>query len=150
MIIFFRAFTEFAKNHFGSLPEDFDINSILSYDNSSNTIFKNFSLHTYGLSLKRHIFIRSQNAKAWIHTFYVDDVEESISFYKNAFGLESGFVDTENKQFSELITGSTKFDKAVAAGATPISKPQKKAWGQTVSYVRDLNGFLVELCSEMT
>lgn len=29
-------------------------------------------------------------------------------FYKNAFGLESGFVDKENKQFGELITGSTK------------------------------------------
>ena len=40
--------------------------------------------------------------------FYVDDVEKSISFYKNAFGLESGFVDTENKHFGELITGSTK------------------------------------------
>ncbi len=40
--------------------------------------------------------------------FYVDDVEKSILFYKNAFGLESGFVDKENKQFGELITGSTK------------------------------------------
>lgn len=39
------------------------------------------------------------------------------------------------------------FDKAVSAGATAIVKPVEKPWGQTVSYVRDLNGFLVELCT---
>lgn len=40
--------------------------------------------------------------------FYVDDVEKSILFYKNAFGLESGFVGRENKQFGKIITGSNK------------------------------------------
>ena len=39
------------------------------------------------------------------------------------------------------------FDTAVAAGAKPVSKPEKKPWGQIVGYVRDNNGFLVELCS---
>jgi lactoylglutathione lyase len=39
------------------------------------------------------------------------------------------------------------FDKAVAAGAKPVSRPEKKPWGQFVGYVRDNNGFLVELCS---
>ena len=41
------------------------------------------------------------------------------------------------------------FDKAVAAGAVAVVAPLVKPWGQTVSYVRDLNGFLVELCSEI-
>ena len=41
----------------------------------------------------------------------------------------------------------TAFRKAVEAGAEPISGPKQKPWGQTVSYVRDINGFLVELCS---
>jgi uncharacterized glyoxalase superfamily protein PhnB len=41
------------------------------------------------------------------------------------------------------------FDKAVAAGAKPVSSPAKKPWGQIVSYVRDNNGFLVEICSPM-
>jgi hypothetical protein len=27
--------------------------------------------------------------------------------------------------------------------------PTVKPWGQTVSYVRDLDGFLVEICSPM-
>ena len=41
------------------------------------------------------------------------------------------------------------FDQAVAAGAKPVSKPEQKSWGQTVAYVRDNNGFLVELCTPM-
>ncbi len=39
------------------------------------------------------------------------------------------------------------FATAVAAGAHPEVEPTAKPWGQTISYVRDLNGFLVELCS---
>jgi lactoylglutathione lyase len=39
------------------------------------------------------------------------------------------------------------FDHAVSAGATPYKSPEQKPWGQTVAYVRDLNGFLVEICS---
>lgn len=41
------------------------------------------------------------------------------------------------------------FERALAAGATQAFQPSEKPWGQVVSYVRDLNGFLVELCSEM-
>ncbi len=41
------------------------------------------------------------------------------------------------------------FDTAVAAGAAAVLAPGAKPWGQIVSYVRDLNGFLVELCSPM-
>lgn len=39
------------------------------------------------------------------------------------------------------------FATAVKAGAVSVKKPEKKPWGQTVGYVRDLNGFLVEICS---
>ncbi len=41
------------------------------------------------------------------------------------------------------------FARAVKAGATPVSEPATKPWGQTVAYVRDLNGFLVEICTAM-
>ncbi len=122
--------------------------------------------------------------------FYVDDVIATISFYKSAFGLEAGFVDTENKQYGELITGNTKlgfvnhttasthgfeyeksnlnkksfaveigfiaddvqasYKKAISAGALATSPPTLKPWGQTVAYVRDPNGFLIELCTTMS
>lgn len=41
------------------------------------------------------------------------------------------------------------YARAVEAGAIPQSPPQTKPWGQTVAYVRDHQGFLVELCSPM-
>ena len=39
------------------------------------------------------------------------------------------------------------FDRAVSKGCTPVSAPSDKPWGQTVSYVRDLDGCLVEIAS---
>ena len=37
--------------------------------------------------------------------------------------------------------------RAVDAGATLIQEAEEMPWGQTTAYVRDLNGFLVELCT---
>jgi lactoylglutathione lyase len=42
---------------------------------------------------------------------------------------------------------SGALEKAVGAGATLVMEPRKQPWGQTISYVSDLNGFLVEICS---
>jgi lactoylglutathione lyase len=57
---------------------------------------------------------------------------------KPPLGLEIAFVtDTPEEGYAQ----------AIAAGATEVAKPEKKPWGQVVSYVRDLNGFLVEICS---
>jgi lactoylglutathione lyase len=39
--------------------------------------------------------------------------------------------------------------RAVAAGAVEVAPPTTKPWGQTVSYVRDPDGTLVELASPM-
>lgn len=42
---------------------------------------------------------------------------------------------------------SAAFSHAVAEGCRPVSKPSRKPWGQTVSYVRDFNGCIVEISS---
>lgn len=42
------------------------------------------------------------------------------------------------------------YSHAVTAGAVPVLEPARKPWGQTVAFVRDLNGVLVELCDEVT
>jgi lactoylglutathione lyase len=39
------------------------------------------------------------------------------------------------------------WDAALAAGAIVVSPPRTKPWGQTVAYVRDLEGMLVEICT---
>ena len=55
-------------------------------------------------------------------------------------GVEVGLV-------AEDVAGA--YAAAVAAGAAPLHPPRRKPWGQSVAYVRDCNGFLVELCSQM-
>lgn len=41
------------------------------------------------------------------------------------------------------------YERAVAAGASPVLPPREKPWGQLVGYVRDRDGALVEICSPM-
>jgi uncharacterized glyoxalase superfamily protein PhnB len=46
-----------------------------------------------------------------------------------------------------IVVGDVQeaYDKAVSKGASPISPPQAKPWGETLAYVRDVDGFLVTL-----
>lgn len=41
------------------------------------------------------------------------------------------------------------FERALKAGASALSAPTVKPWGQTVAYVRCPDGMLVELCTAM-
>ncbi len=38
-------------------------------------------------------------------------------------------------------------EKALQAGAVLAAAPRTKPWGQVVAYVRDIDGFLVEICT---
>jgi lactoylglutathione lyase len=120
---------------------------------------------------------------------YVPDVEATVTFYEQAFGLRRSFV-TDTREYGELKTGTTRlafaqnefvkgltsvlfeaaqldksappielgivtqavealYQRAIQAGAIPVKEPEQKPWGQIVGYVRDLNGFLVEICTEV-
>jgi len=39
--------------------------------------------------------------------------------------------------------------RAIKAGATLVEDAQEKPWGQTISYVSDPNGYLIEICSKV-
>lgn len=56
------------------------------------------------------------------------------------FAFEIGFLTKD-------VDASYK--KALSSGAVAVSAPKTKPWGQVVAYVRDCNGFLVEICSPM-
>lgn len=58
----------------------------------------------------------------------------------NPVGLELVFVD-------EGVEAST--NHAVKNGAVLVAAPVEKPWGQTVSYVRSIEGTLIEICSPM-
>ena len=118
---------------------------------------------------------------------YVPDVEQTVSFYEDAFGLSRRFVH-ESGTYAELETGETvlafaahdlaasnfeasyrrtlpseappafeiglvtddvpgTFERATEAGAEPLAEPTEKPWGQIVSYVRDIDGVIVEICT---
>jgi len=69
-------------------------------------------------------------------------------------GLKDGFTasDPAQKPFAMEIGFTTDnveglVKKAVAAGAILIEEPKTKPWGQVVAYVRDPEGFLVEICT---
>ena len=123
--------------------------------------------------------------------YYVSDVEATLTFYTNAFGLARRMLTPEG-DYGELDTGSTTLsfvvnelahenldgaggfaeldagappvgasitlvtndvEAAVATatgqGASELVAPVQKPWGQTVSYVRDPNGILIELATPM-
>lgn len=66
-----------------------------------------------------------------------------IGFKKRAPGFQSSDMEIGLVSDDVALAHTT----AVKAGALEVKKPETKPWGQVVSYVRDLNGFLVELCS---
>ena len=119
--------------------------------------------------------------------FYVPKVDEAVSLFKKAFGMEVRFVH-ESGAYAEMETGATAlafvseelahsnlpqghlphdpkkppfaceivltfqdvqaaFEKAVKAGCKAIAQPEEKPWGQTVAYVREPQGILIELAS---
>ena len=57
-----------------------------------------------------------------------------------AFGVEIGFYTTDVQ---------AAFSKAVAAGAVALAPPKIMPWGQTVAYVRSVEGTLVGLATPM-
>lgn len=87
------------------------------------------------------------------------DVEGPVSlgFVGNAqaaSNLPEGFVANDPRSRPGgfeigLVTDDVEaaYVKAVNAGAQPAAAPAAKPWGQTIAYVRDQDGVLVELCS---
>lgn len=65
---------------------------------------------------------------------------QKVSAKGQPFGIELALM-------SENVKGD--FERAVAEGAIAVSEPSEKPWGQTVAYVRSIEGTLIELCSPM-
>jgi uncharacterized glyoxalase superfamily protein PhnB len=55
-----------------------------------------------------------------------------------SIGIELAFT-TDNVE--------TVVAKALEAGALMVEPPRTKPWGQIVAYIRDIDGFLIEICT---
>jgi uncharacterized glyoxalase superfamily protein PhnB len=85
--------------------------------------------------------------------------ETTLSFASTALAkanLIDGFIESNltNKPLGIEIAFTTKDVDAVVkssieAGATLVVEPKAKPWGQVVAYVRDYDGFLIEICTPM-
>ena len=85
--------------------------------------------------------------------------ETTLSFAQTEFGRDH-FEDSDTRALFDgppsrfeivLVTQDVKaaYITATMAGMTAVNPPLEKPWGQTVAYVRDPNGILVELASPM-
>ncbi|GAA3781122.1 VOC family protein [Flavobacterium ginsengiterrae] len=83
--------------------------------------------------------------------------ETTISFASKKLAsqnLEDGFLESslEDKPFAIELGFITEdvgevVQKATSFGAILVTEPKKKPWGQVVAYVRDPEGFLLEICT---
>jgi lactoylglutathione lyase len=81
----------------------------------------------------------------------------TLSFANMELGnsnVKTGFVasDKEGKPFGiELAFVTENIDQtwkqAIQAGATVVQEIEDKIWGQKVGYLKDINGFLLEVCT---
>lgn len=85
--------------------------------------------------------------------------ETTLSFVSIALAnsnLTNGFIESRltNKPFGIEIAFTTDHveetvSAAINAGATMVEQPKTKPWGQVVAYLRDPDGFLIEICTPM-
>jgi len=81
----------------------------------------------------------------------------TLAFANIALGksnFKKGFIESEldNKPFGfELAFTTSNVEKtmksALTNGAVLLEEAVTKPWGQKVGYVRDLNGFIIEICT---
>jgi lactoylglutathione lyase len=70
--------------------------------------------------------------------------------------IKSGFIEShmESKPFGIELAFVTEnieetWNQATSTGATILEPIETKVWGQQVGYLRDPNGFLLEICTPM-
>lgn len=89
----------------------------------------------------------------------VDTGSTTLSFANMELGdsnIKSGFVksDLNSKPFGFELAFVTEdieatWAQAINCGATVLEEIETKIWGQQVGYLRDINGFLLEICTPM-
>ena len=121
--------------------------TILYVSNVTETIA--FYEKAFGFTRK---FITSENDYGELFTG-----ETTIAFASIALGnanFKKGFtkISNQEKPFGVELAFTSEnieedFKKAINAGATEFEPLVEKPWGQKVGYVRDNNGFLIEICT---
>lgn len=110
-----------------------------------------FYEEAFGLTRK---FVTPENDYGELSTGEITLSFAAITLAKS--NLKDGFIESNrsNQPFGIEI-GFTTDDVALtvntaqAAGALIVEAPKTKPWGQVVAYLRDPDGFLIEVCTPM-
>ncbi|WP_299107975.1 VOC family protein [uncultured Winogradskyella sp.] len=83
--------------------------------------------------------------------------ETTIAFASNVLGdsnFKNGFkklsINEKSNGIEMAFTSENieeDFNKAINVGAVKYESIKEKPWGQKVGYLRDINGFLIEICT---
>ena len=72
------------------------------------------------------------------------------TFVSEHLGVEPGPKGSGSSEIGIVVPEEeveALYAAALRAGATPVLAPTRQPWGQRVSYVRDPDGHLIEICS---
>jgi len=101
-------------------------------------------------------FLHDDNGKAYgeLDTGTTKLSFVSLSLAEASYGSKPLMSTPESAPLGAEIAFVTQevskvYAHALKAGARPQSEPATKPWGQTVSYVRDPDGHLIEICSPL-
>ncbi|MCX6126169.1 MAG: VOC family protein [Proteobacteria bacterium] len=115
-------------------------------------VLKTVSFYEKAFGLKTR-FVHDSNAYAEMETG-----QTRLAFTSKALAKENGLDFGQlGASFAPapfevaLVTDKVEaaFTNAVENGAISLKNPVQKPWGQLVGYVKDCNGFLVEICSPL-
>jgi uncharacterized glyoxalase superfamily protein PhnB len=106
-----------------------------------------FYENAFGLKVK---FVHESNMYAEMETG-----ETTLSFaHDDMLAMHTGMPASKGTKNCFEIAFTTDdvrgaFDKAISCGAKEIKQPEQKPWGQTVAYVGDAFGTIIEICTPM-
>lgn len=116
-------------------------------------VSKSVDFYENSFGFKRK-FIAPENAYAELNTGSTTISFASIELANS--NLSDGFTESNlnSKPFGiELGIATSNVEEtmktAIANGAIMVEPAKTKPWGQVVGYVRDLDGFLLEICTPM-
>jgi lactoylglutathione lyase len=116
-------------------------------------VAKTIAFYEKALGLQRK-FLTDDNTYGELVTGATTLSFASIELAKS--NLKDGFQESDpaQKPFAMEIAFTTDdvaatVKSCIAAGAQLMAEPKTKPWGQIVAYVRDPDGFLVEVCTAM-
>ncbi len=121
--------------------------TILYVENVSDTLV--FYEKAFGFTKK---FITPENDYGELNTGQTSIAFASIALGKSNFKNSFEKISNAKKPFGVELAFTTEnieedFQQAINYGATEFEPIKEKPWGQKVGYLRDNNGFLIEICT---